>query len=64
MWRERGGPELDDAPKRRGFGTTLIEQSLPEAEVERRFERDGFLCTIKLVVHVDRERELQGPATS
>jgi two-component sensor histidine kinase len=52
-WRERSGPPLGDAPKREGFGTTLIEQSLSEAKVERRFERDGFICTIKLMPHAD-----------
>jgi len=30
-----------------------MEQSLPEAEVERQFERDGFLCTIKLMLRAN-----------
>jgi len=55
-WRERGGPPVSDVPKQEGFGTMLIEQSLPEAEVERQFERDGFICAIKLPLHGTPER--------
>jgi two-component system, chemotaxis family, CheB/CheR fusion protein len=49
-WRERGGPPLAGPPEQEGFGTTLIEQGLPAATVERRFERDGLVCTIKFLV--------------
>jgi two-component system CheB/CheR fusion protein len=46
-WKERGGPPVI-APDRQGFGSTLIERSLPGATVERRFEREGLVCTIDL----------------
>jgi PAS domain S-box-containing protein len=63
-WRERGGPNLDGDPKREGFGTLLIEQSLPEAQIERRFERDGFICTIMLMLHSKAESEADKPNLS
>jgi two-component system CheB/CheR fusion protein len=61
-WQERGGPSVDATPKREGFGTTLIEQSLREAQVERRFERDGFVCTIKLTLHGEHDSQDRGSA--
>jgi two-component system CheB/CheR fusion protein len=35
-------------PEHEGFGSTLIERSLPGATVERRFEREGLVCAIDL----------------
>jgi PAS domain S-box-containing protein len=46
-WKERGGPPVTP-PNNEGFGSTLIERSLPGATVERRFEPDGLICTIDL----------------
>jgi two-component system CheB/CheR fusion protein len=46
-WKERGGPPVT-APDREGFGSRLIERSLPGATVERRFEREGLVCAIDL----------------
>ncbi len=46
-WRERGGPKVN-LPARRSFGSTLIEQSLPGAVVERWFEPEGVVCRIEL----------------
>ncbi|HZA01569.1 MAG TPA: MHYT domain-containing protein, partial [Hyphomicrobiaceae bacterium] len=46
-WKERHGPRVA-APDHAGFGSTLIERSLPGATVERRFEPEGLLCTIDL----------------
>ena len=46
-WQERGGPRVTP-PDRAGFGSTLIERSLPGATVERRFEPEGLVCTIDL----------------
>jgi two-component system CheB/CheR fusion protein len=46
-WKERGGPPVR-APDHEGFGTTLIERSLPGATVERRFQQEGLVCTIDL----------------
>ena len=47
-WRELGGPSVSSAPQQTGFGSTLIEQSLPEAQVERPFLPEGLVCTITL----------------
>ncbi len=46
-WTERGGPKVTQSV-RRSFGSTLIEQSLPGAVVERWFEPDGLVCRIEL----------------
>ena len=46
-WTERGGPKVTQ-PVRRSFGSTLIEQSLAGAVVERWFEPDGLVCRIEL----------------
>lgn len=49
IWRESGGPKVR-APTSRGFGTTLIEQSLKAhgGDVSMRFAEDGITCTITL----------------
>jgi two-component system, chemotaxis family, CheB/CheR fusion protein len=49
VWRETGGPP---AGKRKtdGFGSTLIDTVFADAKVEREFRRDGFVCTIELVL--------------
>jgi len=38
-WAERGGPRLDRAPDRRGFGTAVIDRSIKGAET--RYPRTG-----------------------
>jgi two-component sensor histidine kinase len=48
-WREAGGPAVEAAPGRKGFGTTLIEQSLRfdlEGTGGLRFEPDGLRCEL------------------
>jgi two-component system CheB/CheR fusion protein len=47
VWQEHGGPVVDN-PQRRGFGTFLIEQGMPEAQVKREFRPSGLACTIEL----------------
>jgi two-component sensor histidine kinase len=47
-WQERGGPPVQ-APKRRGFGTRLIERSLSQdldGDVRIAFEPGGVICTV------------------
>lgn len=47
-WRERGGPPVAPAT-RKGFGSRLIEHSLPrdlEGQACLSFEPDGLVCTI------------------
>lgn len=48
-WLERGGPKVR-APSSRGFGATLIEQSLQAngGEVQMRYYETGVHCTITL----------------
>ena len=49
VWRENGGPAVS-AKRRPGFGTFLIEEGLPDAKVEQRFEPGGLVCQIELPV--------------
>src|SRR6185437_7562617 len=47
-WIERGGPPVEK-PRRRGFGSRLVEQGLAQdlaGEVRLDFERAGLRCTI------------------
>lgn len=48
-WKERGGPDVI-APAARGFGTTLIEQSLRPhgGSAEIRYAKDGVTCLVSL----------------
>lgn len=46
VWREHGGPAVQP-PKRRGFGSTLIERGIPHAQVRHEFAPDGVVCTIE-----------------
>lgn len=48
VWTEQGGPTVN-VPKKRGFGSMLIQQNLSrslETDVDLRFERDGLRCRI------------------
>ena len=56
MWRERGGPIIARDPRHRGFGSTLIEENIPDAEVDWTFEAEGLTCSIEL--------PLPGPAAN
>jgi len=43
-WRERGGPKAVTPPKRRGFGTTIIERAIPHefgGTAEVRYDPEG-----------------------
>ena len=49
-WEERGGPQLDGPPKRRGFGLKLLESGLaPEIGglVSLEFKPGGLVCEIE-----------------
>ena len=48
-WQERGGPKVN-APDKRGFGTTLIEQTLQThgGQARLRYGADGVTCSIRL----------------
>jgi two-component sensor histidine kinase len=48
QWEETGGPVVQ-APKRRGFGSRLIERSLADdigGEVEISFAETGIICRL------------------
>lgn len=48
-WTERGGPPVEP-PRRRGFGSRVIEEGLAhefDGRVELRFAREGLECTIQ-----------------
>ncbi len=54
-WREEGGPPVVP-PKRRGFGSRLVERSLAhdlEGEVALAFRPEGVLCTIEAPIHAE-----------
>jgi two-component system, chemotaxis family, CheB/CheR fusion protein len=46
-WTEENGPTVRK-PETRGFGSTLIDSTIPGAEVKREFRPAGFLCTIEV----------------
>lgn len=48
-WKESGGPPVHE-PKTFGFGSALIENSLPNATVLRKFDPKGLICTIELPI--------------
>jgi two-component system CheB/CheR fusion protein len=47
VWEERGGPPVRK-PAKESFGSALIENAIPEANVAREFHRDGLTCAIKV----------------
>jgi PAS domain S-box-containing protein len=60
-WAETGGPPLDGAPRRRGFGSRIIEATVRSqlgGSVERRWEPTGLVCEI--VVPLARTTAVEG----
>lgn len=50
IWTEKDGPVVN-VPKKRGFGSMLIQQNLSrslESDVDLRFEKDGLRCRIMI----------------
>ncbi len=66
-WREENGPPVQ-APKRRGFGTTIIERSIPfelKGQADTRYYVTGFEADFVLPsVHVRPASETKQPAQS
>lgn len=62
-WRETGVPGLA-APASRGFGTTLVEQSLQASggSVDLRYGADGVCCDIRLPLPEQAPSARDGPA--
>jgi two-component sensor histidine kinase len=54
-WQERGGPEVI-APKRKGFGTVLLERAVATSVVPPRFDfsPEGFSYELKAVLAQQR----------
>jgi light-regulated signal transduction histidine kinase (bacteriophytochrome)/CheY-like chemotaxis protein len=62
-WRESGGPPIAAPPSRRGFGTTIIERSVPfelKGEAEIRFETTGLYA--RFVIPAAHVAEVVGEA--
>lgn len=58
-WVESGGPPIPHPPRHRGFGTELLERTLPYAlgaEVALRYPRAGFQGSIRLPANVTTGR--------
>lgn len=56
-WRERGGPPVVP-PKRRGFGSRLIERGLAAelgGEVRMRFDPEGLVCVVDAPLTLESE---------
>ena len=47
QWQGRDGPPVVK-PKAAGFGSSLIENGLPNAKVRLEFNPGGVVCTIEL----------------
>jgi len=48
-WQEHGGPKVQ-APTRKGLGSALIQGCIPKSKVQRRFDPEGFSCTIEMSI--------------
>ena len=57
-WREWGG-FVTGPPGRPGFGSTLIEVAIPNANVERKFLENGLICTIRVSLPPARQKEVE-----
>lgn len=66
-WREIGGPPVQ-APTRQGFGTTIIEKTIPyelQGKVETRYLVTGFEADIMIPsVFISAEQEVMGEDVS
>jgi two-component sensor histidine kinase len=50
LWRERGGPEVQE-PDRMGFGLRLVTRVLADSQVELTFDRAGLVC--RMLIQID-----------
>ncbi len=67
QWREKGGPPVQ-APTRRGFGSTIIERTVPfelQGKVETRFKPAGFEADIMIPsTYVTKGAAIKAPLKS
>ena len=65
QWTERGGPPVEK-PRRKGFGTTIIDRSIPYdlgGSSEVHFDRDGLRATFRIPArHVSEPRPGVSPS--
>ncbi len=64
-WAERGGPPVSQAPRKRGFGSELIEKIVAHElrnPVDLKFEPEGVRCTLILPVRMPAEFSMRAPA--
>jgi PAS domain S-box-containing protein len=62
LWRERGGPPVQ-APTRQGFGTRLIQGTLPKVELT--YAPEGLTCAVKPKLRPRGQgRKVDGPAAN
>jgi two-component system, chemotaxis family, CheB/CheR fusion protein len=54
VWEEQGGPAVKK-PAASGFGSTLIRNGLPTANVQHTFGRNGVVCKIELPLRTGAE---------
>jgi len=54
-WKESGGPQVRP-PEALGFGSTLIENAIADAQVKRDFRPDGLVCTIEMALPASSDR--------
>jgi two-component system CheB/CheR fusion protein len=53
-WRESGA-QIEDVPIRRGFGSEILEKSIPhmlDGTIERKFHPDGMECVIEFATEI------------
>jgi PAS domain S-box-containing protein len=66
-WTERGGPHVTP-PSQRGLGSRIIERGLPDAVIDWRFEPEGVVCLIDLMLAAQGDKrpanEALAPAPS
>jgi light-regulated signal transduction histidine kinase (bacteriophytochrome) len=64
-WKEKGGPEVRQ-PSRKGFGTTIIERSVPYdlgGSSKAQYHPAGFEATFRIPArHVSEPKNFAGPA--
>jgi two-component sensor histidine kinase len=58
QWQERGGPPVTP-PKRKGFGTVLLERAVPTSDTPPRFDysREGFTYEVRATLAQQRQPE-------
>jgi two-component sensor histidine kinase len=63
-WTEEGGPQIERAPKRRGFGSRVLDGTMRRqlgGAVSLAWERTGLVCEIEVPLgHMPASAEAEG----